>query len=311
MTLSDVISGTITTQNLVPAGAATAGSAVEIDCSDISTLLVQTTGTYTGALSLQTTVDGTNWVTVGGTPFLNLNTGVALATITSALQSIFAIDTTAYLKTRITGLAAMTGTVTVKISGEQQSGVASNTYSIPAGTNSIGTVVLGSPATATTTSITKAEDAVHATGDSGSMSLGVRYETAGTAPTSAANDYGFMQIDDLGKTVVMPFAPPINQQQVVTAAITTTADTQLFASAGAGTRNYITSIQVVNSSATATVVEIKDNTTAIARIYAPANGSNSYVFNTPLKGTAATVMNAACLTTATNTYVSAQGFKAL
>ena len=54
-----------------------------------STLFIQTTGTYTGALSLQATADGTNWVTVGGVPLINLNTGGYLGTITSALASVF------------------------------------------------------------------------------------------------------------------------------------------------------------------------------------------------------------------------------
>lgn len=54
-----LVTGTITKQNLVPAGAATAGSSVSAFLTDgASSLAVQVTGTYTGALSLQGTVNG-------------------------------------------------------------------------------------------------------------------------------------------------------------------------------------------------------------------------------------------------------------
>ena len=84
-----VLASNIDTQNVSPSGTATAGLAVEISLNGDSTLTTQITGTYTGALSLQVTVNGTAWVTVGGTSFLNLNTSMYLAIITSALQTKF------------------------------------------------------------------------------------------------------------------------------------------------------------------------------------------------------------------------------
>lgn len=107
--------GNITTQNLVPTGTATAASAVEATITSQGLALVQVTGTYTGALSLQYTVDGSNWITSNDASFYNTNSGLYSATIASAATGIFRIPTAASTKVRITGLAAMTGTATVTI----------------------------------------------------------------------------------------------------------------------------------------------------------------------------------------------------
>lgn len=133
-------SGNITTQNLVPAGAATANSAVEIVLNGASNLIVQTTGTYTGALSLQVTLNGTTWVTVGGLPFINVNTGGYLSSITSALQSVFRANVAGALRARITGLAAMTGTATVTLRATPDSNMMALDAALPAGSNAIGNV---------------------------------------------------------------------------------------------------------------------------------------------------------------------------
>jgi len=114
MTPELTATGSITTQNLVPGGVATAGSAVSLATNGLANLMVQVTGTYTGALSLQITVDNVNWITVGGTPLFNVNTGTALASITSALQSIFQCsNVSSVIGVRITALAAQTGTAVV------------------------------------------------------------------------------------------------------------------------------------------------------------------------------------------------------
>lgn len=107
--------GNITTQNLVPAGTATVASAVEDTITTQGLALVQVTGTYTGALSLQYTVDGSTWVTSNDASFYNTNSGIYSSTITSAATGIFRVPTAGAVKIRITGLAAVTGTATVTI----------------------------------------------------------------------------------------------------------------------------------------------------------------------------------------------------
>lgn len=113
-------SGNITTQNLVPAGAATAGSAVELSLNGQASATVQVTGTYTGALSLQSTVDGTTWVTHSDIRFLS--TASALSpTIASASIGIFTLTFPSAQKVRITALAAVTGTATVTVRASRSS----------------------------------------------------------------------------------------------------------------------------------------------------------------------------------------------
>ncbi|WP_124019487.1 hypothetical protein [Flavobacterium laiguense] len=133
--------GNITTQNLVPTGTATANSAVEIALTGSNFLSIQTTGTYTGALTIQATVNGTTWVTLGGLPILNSNsTSTGLPTITSALQSIFQVQVAGALKARVTGLSAMTGTATITMIGLQNTAIVALGAAIPPGGNVVGGV---------------------------------------------------------------------------------------------------------------------------------------------------------------------------
>lgn len=129
----------------------------------------------------------------------------------------------------------------------------------------------------------------------------------------ATGDTADLITDLNGKLVVMPYSIPENFTYGVTSAITGTAATEVIAAQAAGVRNYITSLTVVNSHATVgTVVEIRDGTTTVIhRGYAaPAGGGYTVNFPTPLRGTAATAVNAYNITTGSNTYVSASGYKA-
>lgn len=112
--------GAITTQNLVPLGAATANSAVELDLGGAyKTLGIQVDGTYTGALSVQFSNDGAIWYTVGGTVVGNsiedVGAGTAAATIASAAKKIYRINCAGMIKARVTALAAVTGQADVTL----------------------------------------------------------------------------------------------------------------------------------------------------------------------------------------------------
>lgn len=85
------------------------------------------------------------------------------------------------------------------------------------------------------------------------------------------------------------------------------------AAGAASIRNYLTSLQVQNNSATATELVIKDGaSTILHRVYCPANMPLTPVeIPTALRGTAATAMNAAILTAGAAVYVNAQGYTRL
>lgn len=142
--IQDTVSGptAITTQNLNPnSGAATANSTVSVALAGDSTVSIQVTGTYTGALTPQVTVDGSNWVALGSVGLVNVNTGAYSATIASAATGIFQAEVTGYAQFRISANAAVTGTATVTIRAGQGSGLVTIDNPLPAGTAIIGALV--------------------------------------------------------------------------------------------------------------------------------------------------------------------------
>ena len=157
-----------------------------------------------------------------------------------------------------------------------------------------------------------AGDVAHDAGDAGNpVKIGAVARSSDQTAVANADRVNLLA-DLVGKLVTLPYAIPENFVSGVTAAMTGTGDTSVIAAAGAGVRNYVTSLTVTNSHATVgTVVEIKDGTTVIWRGYAaPAGGGFTLAFPVPLRGTANTAINAANVTTGSSTYVSAAGYKA-
>lgn len=124
----------------------------------------------------------------------------------------------------------------------------------------------------------------------------------------------------VGVQIVRPYSIPELDWQYAAASggIVDTADNVLVASAGAGIRNYLTWISLLNTDATVgTEVVVKDGSTVIFRTFVPASLAAvsqpmpvGFTFPTPLKGTAATALNVACITTSSQTYVNAGGYQA-
>lgn len=213
-------SGNITTQNLVPAGTATAGSAVELTVTGHGVVNIQVTGTYTGALSLQYTVDGSTWVTNSSLTFINVNTGAVTTTIASAATGIFMADCAGFTKVRVTALAAVTGTAVVTMKASVTGGIVALDQPLPTGTNTIGAVNIAASQTLATvtnvatigTSVTpgtaaanlgKARDSAIGATDTGVAMLGVRRD-APTAETPVAGDYVVPQYSANGTQWVTP-----------------------------------------------------------------------------------------------------------
>ena len=132
----------------------------------------------------------------------------------------------------------------------------------------------------------------------------------------ASADVARLVCDLVGKLIVLPYANPENFLSGKTAAMTGTGDTTVIAGQGAGVRSYITTIIITNDHATVgTEVVIKDGATELFRVYVPplngTAGPNSIAITlpTPLRTTANTALNAANITTGSNTYVAAVGYK--
>lgn len=99
--------------------------------------------------------------------------------------------------------------------------------------------------------------------------------------------------------------------------ITNTTPVALTAAA-TNARNYLTGIQIINTSASVgSVVTVKDGTTVVWTGFVPLSSATSPMvpvivnFETPIKGSANTALNFVVNTTGANVFVSAQGYKGL
>lgn len=120
----------------------------------------------------------------------------------------------------------------------------------------------------------------------------------------------------LGKQVTYPYALPGLDWHYAAASggIVNTTGVTARAAAGAGIRNYITRIQVINGHATvSTDFQIRDGAagTVLWRGWLQAAGGGvSAEFDPPLRGTANTLVEIACGTTGSAVYANLHGFQA-
>ena len=141
---------------------------------------------------------------------------------------------------------------------------------------------------------------------------------AGRALTSdyaavSTGDVADLKTTLVGALVTYPYAIPELQWQYATpiaSPITNTTAVAVKAAGAAGIRNYVTGFTAYNNSAVGSVITIQDGSTVIYTDYLPANGRVSVTFRNPLRGTAATAVNAVVNTTGTSTFISLQGFTA-
>ena len=113
--------GNITTQNLNLGGAATTGSAVEIDTDNKGTVTIQVTGTYTGTLVAQVTTNGTDWITqsADNAALLRMSDGVPQSSIPSGMNDIWQVEANGHSKFRITATGVVTGTAAITVRASQ------------------------------------------------------------------------------------------------------------------------------------------------------------------------------------------------
>ena len=143
--------------------------------------------------------------------------------------------------------------------------------------------------------------------------------TAGRALTAnytavATGDTADITTTLVGAQIVKPYSIPEADWSYAAAAggIINTTDVVARAAGAAGIKNYVTGLQVRNANAVATEFVIKDGATVIWRSQLPASmaGSVDIAFPSPIKGTAATALNIACITTGAAVYANLQGYQA-
>ena len=118
----------------------------------------------------------------------------------------------------------------------------------------------------------------------------------------------------LGKVVTLPYALPgaTWQYASVSGGVTDTSDDVARAAQGAGSRNYVVSVDVVNGHASvSTEVVIKSGSTVIWRGYAKSGGGGvARKFDPPLRGGDNEAINVTNITTGSATYFNLQGYTA-
>lgn len=142
------------------------------------------------------------------------------------------------------------------------------------------------------TSAGKAEDAPHASGDTGVAILGVAQNTTPGLTVSAAGDYSPIITDSEGKTITAGTGAPAATRNGHVA-LTTTSDVSLIASAGSGLRHYVCDVTVDNTGAAAVRFILKDGTTAFWSCTVPANSSFTKSWKQPYRGAATTALQGA------------------
>lgn len=153
-----------------------------------------------------------------------------------------------------------------------------------------------------------AEDAVVA---GNAVRVGGRVRNA-TPTTFAAGDAADLTVTTSGALVEMPYAVPEVTWQVACAAggLTTATATVLRAAGGAGIRNYLTRLDLVNAHASAaTEVMVLDGAAVIFRTHLAPGACREVSFPVPLRGTAATALNIQA-SVASAIYYNASGYQA-
>jgi len=250
-------------------------------------ITVQVTSAGTSCIiTYETSDDNLTWVSIGG--LVSNNTGQNLLSTTSAATGMFQFARKGlYFRARVSTYGS--GTVTVigtlsKVPVAQFSGV--YTY----GTGSEGGVAI-----------------------SNITPVGVEARTSSKTSVSSGQFVRPISTTD-GRLVTRQNSIPENEWQYAAASggITNTSDNVLIAAAGANIKNYLTGLSVANANATASEIVIKDGaSTVIWRMYLAANAPiQSIKFATPLQSSTNTSLTVACITTGTQTYINAQGYKA-
>lgn len=208
-----------------------------------------------------------------------------------------------------------------KVDGSAVTQPVSGTVTANAGTN-LNTSALalesGGNLAAVKTDVDKLAASIAVTGGTipaDAVNVGVQAVTSENAAQTTAK-LSQLVSDAVGKLIVLPYANPENFVSGVTAAMTGTTTTSLLGAPATGLRNYITHIIATNSHATVgTFVIIQDGSggTTLYEGYAAAVGGGfSITLPTPLRQpTTATALYCACVTTGSNTIVSASGYKGI
>ncbi|MER8925774.1 hypothetical protein [Mesorhizobium sp. M0859] len=275
----------------------TATSAAVLFTQDMlgyESITVQVTSAGSSTITYETSDDNTNWVSTAGLNVAAVGTSLSATNSTTTLGLRFG-NLLRYFRARVSSYVS--GTVSVV--GHARKAPAIN--SLPAVTVT-GTATVGGVA---------AHDAVVS---------GSPVRVAGRALTAnytavASGDVADLVTTLVGAIVQKPFSIPEADWSYPAASggEVGTADVPVKAAAAAGLRNYMTWLTAENVHASVdTEFVVKDGVTVVYRGFVKALGVAPLriTFPSPLKSTAATALNIACITTGAQVYFNCGGYVA-
>lgn len=266
------------------------------DCIGFESISVHVTSAGTTCtITYEVSNDNSNWVSITG--IVSTASGTVAPASTSTTNSLFHFSIRGrYFRARVSTYGSGTVSVVANLSKAPISyvgavnAVANGNYQVT-GPAAHDAVISGAP-----------------------VRLGARALTANYTAVSSG-DVADLVATLVGALIQKPYSIPELDWSYAAASggITDTSDVPIKAAAAAGLRNYLTVIDIVNAHASvSTEVVIKDGASVIWRSYYKANGTRAQpiTFPTPLRSTAATALNVACITTGSAVYVNAQGYVA-
>lgn len=279
--------------------AAASSNLISIDSSNYKFISVQISGTFVASYVFEQSNDGVNWFST----FLFITSvSSSIFSSTNNIPAPFAgYISSKFFRIRLNAYTSGTVNANILLYKKAPSNFSNTTLATIANVSTV--VINNSP------SVIGPQSHGGAIGSISPVVIGGNARS--TNYTVVGNDsVARLVCSTVGALITSPFSIPENYIDGVTAAITGTADTAVITAGGTGTRNYITGGIVANSSATATLVEIKDGTTVKARVFAPANDTITFSFPSPLKGTGNTAINVANTTAGSNIFVTLTGYRA-
>ncbi|MER8946087.1 hypothetical protein [Mesorhizobium sp. M0959] len=281
-------------------GLALSGTAVALgvlftqDMLGYESATVQITSAGVGCtITYETSDDNINWLSTAGLSVAAVGATASVVSSTSAIGIRFG-NLLRYFRARVSTYGS--GTVTVV--GYARKAPAFN--ALPVSTITGNPAVVGAAA----------HDAAIA---GAPVRLGARALTANYSAVSSG-DVADLVATLVGAAIYKPFSIPENDWSYPAAAggEVATGDIAVKTAAGAGLRNYITWLTVVNAHATVdTEFVVKDGATVIYRGFVKAGGGRSEPqFPSTLKSSANTALNIACITTGAQVYFNCGGYAA-
>jgi hypothetical protein len=312
---------------LLTAAGTTSIDTQAVGARSISIQIVPTGTVSSGVVTFEGSHDNTTFVALPlyDTASLTANPVTTVSPATGVSRYFSGNTAYRYIRARISTVIGGGGSIQAFYTLSQLTFVPTQTAVTQAtAANLNATAVIASGTVTTVSTVTTLTTLANGQTAHSAASTGSPVRVAGRVNTAVDTTLVTGDVSDLfmttaGQLVEKPYAAPELDWQATSGitALATTTSTALKAAGAAGVRNYVTALQLYNTSATvSTTASILDGATVIWTGYLPATTAAlpvvdiHAVFPTPLRGTAATAMNIQLGTTGAAVYYNVQGYQA-